>query len=351
MSLNPIQVEDRWIGPGHPCFLVAEVGINHNGSLDLAHEAIDSAVGAGASAVKFQNYHTEDFIFDRSLTYEYISQGRRIVESQYDMFKRYELPGAAFRDLRQYCERSGVIFFSTPSSTSGVEELVRLGTPLLKNGSDYLVHLPLIRAMGRTGLPTVLSTGMATRNEIQDAVAAFRDADGKDLLLLQCTSAYPTRDEDVNLRKIPALREAFGCLVGFSDHTKGIIAALGAVALGACVIEKHFTLDKNLPGPDHGFSADPSEFRALVDAVRIMERNLGTPELEPACSEDLGRRDYRLSCVASRALATGHRLTNSDIAFHRPGSGFPPKQCDSLLNRALGKSISPGHVFAPEDFA
>ena len=245
--MKVVRIGKRWVGEGQPCFLAAEVGINHNGDMDLAHRSIDAAADAGADAVKFQNYHTEDFLSDRSLTYEYVSQGKTVVEPQYDMFKRCELAPAQLRELRAHCDRREVIFFSTPTSEKGIQELLELGMSLLKNGSDYLVNLPLIRAMARTGLPTVISTGMATLDDVKDGVEAFRGAGGKDLILLHCTSSYPTPPEDVHLRKIGALSTAFDCVVGLSDHTEGTVAAIGAVALGACMIEKHFTLDRNLP--------------------------------------------------------------------------------------------------------
>jgi N,N'-diacetyllegionaminate synthase len=349
--MRVVRVGKRLVGEGQPCFLGAEAGINHNGEMNLAHRLIDAAAEAGADAVKFQNYRTEDFISDRSLTHEYVSQGKTVVESQYDMFKRCELAPGDLLELREHCDRRGVIFFSTPTSESGIQDLINLGAPLLKNGSDYLVHLPLIRAMARSGLPTVISTGMADAGDIKDAVEAFRDAGGTELILLHCTSSYPTPPEDVHLRKIPALARRFECPVGLSDHTDGVVAAIGSVALEACMIEKHFTLDKNLPGPDHRFSADPAEFRELVRSVRTMEKSLGNPELRPAPSEALGRRDYRLSCVAARELSAGHCLTASDVAFRRPGVGFPPKAVDGLIKRKLVGNVPPGHVFRAEDFA
>jgi N,N'-diacetyllegionaminate synthase len=349
--MKVVRIGKRLVGEGQPCFLAAEVGINHNGELNLAHRLIDAAAEAGADAVKFQNYRTEDFISDRSLTYEYVSQGKTVIESQFEMFKRCELAPGDLLELREHCDRRGVAFFSTPTSEEGIRELIEVGAPLLKNGSDCLVHLPLIRAMARTGLPTVISTGMATFDDVKDAVEVFRSAGGKDLILLHCTSSYPTPPQDVHLRKIVTLCSAFDCPVGLSDHTNGTVAGIGSVALGACMIEKHFTLDRNLPGPDHRFSADPVEFRLLVEAVRTVEKNLGSSEIEPAASEQLGRRDFRLSCVAARELSAGHCLTASDVAFRRPGIGFPPKAVDGLLQRKLVGDVSPGHVFTAEDFA
>jgi N-acetylneuraminate synthase/N,N'-diacetyllegionaminate synthase len=338
------------LGAGRPALIAAEIGINHNGDLELAHRSIDAAAEAGADAVKFQNYRTEDFLSDRSLTYEYVSQGRAVVESQFEMFKRCELSPEALVELREHCDERKVTFFSTPTSADGIADLVRAGSPLLKNGSDYLVNIPIIQTMARTGLPTVLSTGMAVLAEIDDAVRAFRDAGGSDLVLLHCTSSYPTPPDEVNLRKIPSLMAAFGCPVGFSDHTDGIIAALGAVALGACFVEKHFTLDKGLPGPDHRFSADPAELRALCEGVRTLERSLGGSVVGPTASEQRGRRDFRLSCVAARDLPAGVRLTESDVVFRRPGTGIPPRSVDLFLNRRLARPVAAGAVFSSDDF-
>jgi N,N'-diacetyllegionaminate synthase len=346
-----LRIASRSVGPGSPALLAAEIGINHNGDMALAHRMIDAAADTGADAVKFQNYRTEDFLSDRSLTYEYVSQGERVIESQWDMFKRCELAPKSLAELKEHCTRRGLIFFSTPSSASGVEDLVRVGAPMLKNASDSLGHLPLIRAMARSGLPTVLSTGMATLAEVDEAVRAFRDAGGRDLILLHCTSSYPTPAGEVNLRKIPVLAAAFGCPSGLSDHTWGITAAVGAVALGASMIEKHFTLDKNLPGPDHRFSADPKEFGDLVAGVRTLEQNLGESIIGPTASESVGRKEYRLSCVAARELSSQHLLVENDIAFRRPATGLPPSAASWLTGRRLARDVGAGHVFDASDFA
>jgi N-acetylneuraminate synthase/N,N'-diacetyllegionaminate synthase len=348
--LKPISLGDISMGSGAPCFIAAEIGINHNGDLALAHRMVYAAADSGADAVKFQNYRTEDFLSDRSLTYEYESAGAQVIESQYDMFKRCELQFSDLEQLSRHCRQRNIVFFSTPTSEEGVNDLVRLGARLLKNGSDVLVNLPLIRAMARSGLPTVISTGMATIGEIDDAVRAFRGAGGRDVVLLHCTSSYPTPAEDANLRKLRSLESAFGCPVGLSDHTEGIVAALGAVALGACMVEKHFTIDKTLPGPDHRFSSDPAEFLALVSGIRTMEKSLGSSVVGPTPSEDVGRRDFRLSCVAIRDLPKGHVLAESDVAFRRPGNGIPPRAADWIIGRNLVRAVSMGKVFSLDDF-
>jgi N,N'-diacetyllegionaminate synthase len=339
------------LGAGQPCFIAAEIGINHNGDLDLAHRTIDAAKTAGADAVKFQNYRTEDFVRDRSLTYTYRDNGRDIAESQYDLFKRCELDRAALAELFRHCRDIGLLPFTTPTSEGGIADAIAAGTALLKNGSDFLTHLPLIEAMAGTGLPTILSTGMSTLAEIDEAVRAFRAAGGRDLVLLHCVSAYPAPLAGVNLRKIPALAAAFDCPVGFSDHTEGVIAAAASVALGAVMVEKHFTLDRTLPGPDHWFSSDPVEFAELAGAIRAAEAALGHSRLGPIAEEIAMRETARLSCVAARALPTGHRLGPDDIAFARPGNGLPPKRANWLHERRLGHAVEAGHVFTEADVA
>ena len=349
LAIPSIQIGSITVGPGSRCFLVAEIGINHNGDMDLAREMIHAAADAGADAVKFQNYHTEDFLSDRSITYRYVSQGGAVSEPQYDLFKRCELSKGMLRDLKHHCDHRGIGFQSTPTGIEGIEELIKLGAPVLKNGSDYLTHLPLIRAMGKTGLPTVISTGMATLSEIDDAVRAFRRTGNDQLILLHCTSSYPTPPAEVNLQKIKTLQTAFECPVGFSDHTQGIVPAIGAVMMQACWIEKHFTLDKDLPGPDHRFSADPSEFKALVNAVRTAEKIIGRSAIGPTSSESESRRSFRLSCVAARDLPEGKRLSEADIAFRRPGTGWPPGSCELLAGRRLARSVPRGHIFQKGD--
>jgi N-acetylneuraminate synthase/N,N'-diacetyllegionaminate synthase len=347
--MKTVRVGDRVVGEGEPALLTAEAGINHNGDIKLAHQLVDAAANAGADAVKFQNYRTEDFVTDRTLTYKYVVQGREVVEKQYDMFKRCELTLQSLKELRKQCADRNLIFFSTPTNEKGVQDLVDLGAPLLKNGSDFLQNSSLIRAMARTHLPTVISTGMATLAEIEKAVKTFRQAGGVDLILLVCTSSYPTPPEETHLRRIPTLISATGCPVGFSDHTEGHAAALGAISLGACMIEKHFTVDKSMPGPDHWFSADPHDFSLLAKNVRLLEKELGNPEIRPTKSEIERRNEFRLSCLAGRNLKAGIELHESDITFGRPGTGVPPDRKDSLKGRKLRRALTAGQVIDPSD--
>ena len=310
--------------PRQKVVIVAEIGINHNGDMDLARQSIIAAAEAGADSVKFQNYKTEDFITDRGLIFEYQSQGRTIKEPQYDMFKRCELSPDKLRFLMGECHSAGVLFHSTPTSVEGIKDLQNVGCNILKNGSDFLTNLRLIRAMGETGLKTVLSTGMATLSEIDNAVRAFYETGNENLMLLHCTSSYPTPPEDVNLARIAVLRDAFNVDVGFSDHSNGTTAAVGATILGAKWIEKHFTLRKDLPGPDHWFSMDSNELKELVLAVREAESMVGSSRIGPTVDECRARRNFRLSCVASRDISEGECIEPNDITFHRPGEGLSP---------------------------
>ncbi|HIP77835.1 MAG TPA: N-acetylneuraminate synthase [Kiloniellaceae bacterium] len=344
-----ITIEDRPIGPKEASYLVAEIGLNYNGDLGLARETIDAAKDSGADAVKFQNYVTEDFISDHSLTHEYIENGKTVVRSQYEMFKAYELSESDLAALAEYCRECGIGFHSTLTYPEGVRLLANLGVGVLKNGSDYLTNLDLVRAMGETGLPTVLSTGMATVGEIDDAVRAFRQTGNDKLILLHCVSNYPCDPKDLNLRRIGTLQDCFNCPVGLSDHSEGAFAAALAVGLGACWIEKHFTLDKTLPGPDHRFSADPLEFKAMAEGVRIAEVALGSAQLGPTGSEEDARHGWRLSCVTARDLDANHKIERSDIAFNRPGTGLPPKGADWLVGRSIKTALTKGHVLSPED--
>ncbi|MCW5824484.1 MAG: N-acetylneuraminate synthase family protein [Cyanobacteria bacterium TGS_CYA1] len=345
-----VKIGNRQIGARMPVFIVAEIGINHNGDMNLAKKTIDAAVEAGVDSVKFQSYLTEDFLQPESdLTYQYMNNNKEITELQYEMFKRCELSDANLTMLNEYCTNSGVIFHSTPTSKAGVDLLVKEKVCLLKNGSDFLTHSALLEYMGRTGLPVVLATGMADEEEIDIAVNAVRNSGNEQLIVLHCTSSYPTAPEHVNLRKISTLRSKFNCLVGFSDHSEGTDAAIGAVALGACWIEKHFTLDKYLPGPDHRFSSNPKEMRTLVQKIRLMEKLLGADELVPAESELVGRSNFRLSCASAKALRAGNILTEEDVVFKRPGNGVPVYMLKSILGRELRRDLEKFQVILESD--
>jgi len=347
---SSIRIGQRSVGAGHPCFVIAEVGINHNGEMSLAQKMIELAAKAGADAVKFQNYRTEDFISDKSLTHSYRSCGAEVIESQWDMFKRCELDPDNLKNLAETCRKNKVAFISTPTGPDGIDALVRAGAAAVKNGSDYLSNLPLIRHMARSGLPTIISTGMATLAEIDEAARSFAEAGGTELAVLHCVSNYPATAATLHLHKIEAMQRALQRPIGFSDHTEGAVAAIASVTLGACILEKHFTADKGLPGPDQAMSADPSEFESYVRAARDTEAALAEAAVGPSAAEVNSRRDWRLSCVAARDLPKDHHMSESDIAFHRPGSGLKPADAQFLIGRKLAQPVSRGHVFALKDF-
>jgi len=330
--------------------IVAEIGINHNGDISIAKESIIAASEAGVQSVKFQNYHTEDFITDRNLTLNYKVHDEDIVESQYDLFKRCELTFEELAELKELCDSLGILFHSTPTSLKGIQELQLLGCEFLKNGSDYLCNHRLIKFMGESGLTTIISTGMATISEIDSAVKVFRQTGNENLILLHCTSSYPTPPEHVNLARIQTLRDAFDVEVGFSDHTDGIVAAVGARLKGARWIEKHFTLDKNLVGPDHWFSLDPQEMKNLVHSVRDAEKMIGKKVISPAPCESYGKKYFRLSCVAARDLPSGVQIQSSDINFQRPGDGIEPMFEELIVGLDLKSSLKKGQQFNMKHF-
>lgn len=350
--MSSVAIGKRLVGPGHPAFIIAEVGINHNGRLDLAIELIERAAAAGVDSVKFQNWVAEDFISDRSQLFTYRSQGRQITEPFYDLCKRYELPKAWLPELAAACTRCGVEFLSTPTTQAGIQELLDLGVRVMKNGSDYLSHIPLIRAMARQADALILSTGMAWAKDVDYAVEAIRSANPACVpIILHCTSMYPTPPEQVNLRRMLALGERYGTMVGYSDHSEGSAAAVQAVTLGAVVLEKHYTLDHDMEGPDHWFSVDPDELAEYVRDVRAAEARLGIADLAPSAGEKPVARDQRLSAVAARALPAGHVLGPDDVDFKKPGTGIHPAEIESWYGRTLGQTVAAEAVLTPELFA
>lgn len=354
-SIAPISIDNRTIGEGHPSYIVAEIGINHNGDMNLAKEQIDIAAECGADAVKFQNFKVEDFLSSKDLKYTYENKSadgttKPVTETQWDMFKRVELTDDHLIELADYCQKKGISMHSTPTSLEGIRVLQKVGVPVLKNGSDFLPNLDLIREMGKTGLPTVLSTGMATISEIGEAVDAFYETGNKQLIILHCTSSYPTPDNEVNVSRVATIRNTWGVHAGFSDHSYGVSAAILSIVYGACWIEKHFTSDKSLSGPDHRFSMDGNELKELVRGIRAAETQIGTPTLGPTKSEVINREGFRLSCVAATSLEAGTALQKDQISYHRPGSGLRPALSNLLVGRKLKSNIAKGHVFTEKDF-
>jgi N-acetylneuraminate synthase/N,N'-diacetyllegionaminate synthase len=337
----------RAVGAGRPAFVIAEAGVNHNGDLDLAFQLVDAAVKAGADAVKFQTFIASEVITAEAAKAEYQKTTTGAQESQLEMVKRLELSFGDFRKLKMYCDDQGITFLSTPFDFKSVDFLAGLDVVAFKISSGDLTNDPLLRHVASKGRPVILSTGMSDMDEVREALAVLRDVD---VILLQCVTNYPAAAEDINLRAMLSMQSAFDVNVGFSDHTLGIEVALAAVALGACLIEKHFTLDKNFAGPDHRASLEPHEFRALVEGIRKVEASLGNGEKIPAASEASNVTVARRSIVAARDISAGTVITPAEIAFKRPGTGLPPRMADRVLGKTTRVDVKAGTLFKLEMF-
>ncbi|MCD6461872.1 MAG: N-acetylneuraminate synthase [Thermoplasmata archaeon] len=337
-SRSRVQVGGRTIGPGEPVFVIAEAGVNHNGSLEMAKKLVDAAAAAGADAVKFQTFSADSLVTRNAPTAEY--QKRETgEEDQYSMLKRLELSWEDHVELRDHARRRGIEFLSTPFDPRSADLLEELGVSAYKISSGDLTNTPFLEYVAAKGRPMILSTGMGTADEVGLAVAACRRAGNRDIILLQCTSSYPAPEEEINLAVMTGDLGEFGVPVGYSDHTPGLDAPFLAVAAGARVIEKHFTLDRGLPGPDHKASIEPDELAEMVARIRQAERMMGFPEKRPvSCEEDV-MRAARKSIVAARDIPAGAVIKEDDLTFKRPGTGIPPYDIWKVVGRRAAVPI------------
>jgi N-acetylneuraminate synthase len=340
--MQDIQVGNKLIGAAQPVFVIAEAGVNHNGDLQRARALIDVAVEAGADAVKFQTFQADRLATPGAPKADYQVQTTGDAESQFDMLRRLELSPDAHRELQSYCHERGIIFLSTPFDDVAVDLLDELGVPAFKISSGDLTNSPLLEHVASKGKPVILSTGMSELSELIEAVSVLNTAGCENPVLLHCVSNYPADAAEVNLRAMQTMRSAFDVPVGFSDHTEGIDVALAAVALGACVIEKHFTLDRTLPGPDHRASLEPAELRELVRSIRRVETALGNGRKVPSASELETAKVARRSLVAARDIPAGVTLERSMVVMRRPGTGMSPGMLETLLNRRAVREIAAG---------
>lgn len=335
-----------------PCFIIAEIGINHNGDLRLAKETIAAAKDSGVDAVKFQTFKAEDFITDDKLEYTYTSQGESVTESQLSMFKRYEITKAEWAEIFRFCKEIDICCFTTPQNKTDLDFILSItDLPYIKIGSDDLTNLELIEYYASTGIPVILSTGMSYEIEIEEAIRRVHSTGNKNLTVLHCISSYPAEDFEVNLAKMLRIRDKFGVDIGFSDHTKDELASVLACSLGAKVVEKHFTLSNSLPGPDHVFSSNPSEMKQMVNQIRRISTIFGSPELVPTDRERDMRAIARRSIVAKRDLPIGHKILRRDLDFKRPGTGLPPKKVEDILGRELKKKKKKNEIMKYEDLS
>lgn len=328
-----------------PVFVIAEAGVNHDGDLARALALCDAALAAGADAVKFQTFRAEDLVVPGAPTAEY--QKRQTgAQDQFTMLRQLELSPQQHERIREHCNAIGIEFFSTPFSVAAVDLLVALGVRRLKLPSGELTHRALVEHACATGLPVLLSTGMATLAEVQETLSWARAVRGTlaGITVLHCTSAYPAPDTALNLRAIATMREALGLPVGYSDHSTGIEAALAAVSLGATVIEKHLTLDRTLPGPDHAASLEPAEFAAMVQGIRRITPMLGDGLKVPRPEEQDAARVARRSIVAAVDIPAGAKLQPAMLACRRPATGIPPGDWDRVVGGTARAAIAAGSV-------
>ncbi len=316
-------------------YIIAEAGVNHNGSFELACRLVDAAKAAGVDCIKFQTFKSKNLVSHNAQKAEY-QKGTTGDGSQVDMLKKLELSYDEFLKLKDYCDKVGITFLSTPFDFDSIEFLNSINMPFWKIPSGEITNLPYLLALAKTGKPVVMSTGMCEMTEIEAAINALKDNGTKEIKLLHCNTEYPTPYEDVNLKAMQTMRDAFGLEVGYSDHTKGIEVPVAAVALGATVIEKHFTLDRNMEGPDHKASLEPDELAAMVSSIRHIEKALGTGDKTPSPSEQKNITVARKSIVAKKDIKAGDELTVENITVKRPGTGISPmKWFDVLGTKAI----------------
>lgn len=310
--------------------IIAEAGVNHNGSLDMAKKLVDTAKACGADIVKFQTAKLDSLVSKSAHMADYQKKNTGVEESQKDMLSKLLLSFDEFTELADHCKEAGIQFLSTPFDIESIRFLEEM-QDLWKVPSGEITNYPYLVEIGKTKKRVILSTGMAEMDEIQSAIDVLKENGTTDITILHCTTEYPAPLKDVNLYVMQTMREAFGYPVGYSDHTQGIEVDLAAVALGATVIEKHFTLDRNLPGPDHKASLEPDELKAMVDGIRKIELALGSREKKPSETELKNRLVARKSIVAKRAIKEGEELTADNITTKRPGSGINPMRWNEVI--------------------
>ena len=324
-----MKIADKTIGIGEPCFIIAEVGANHDGKLSQARELVDIAADSGADVVKFQVYSAEKLYSEKA--------------PQFAMIKDCELPREWLGELAEYANKKGIIFLATPFDKEAVDQLCEVGVPAYKWASLEIVNLPLLKHAASKGRPMILSTGVCHLADIQEAVDTVYSVNNKDIILLHCASLfqYPQKPHQLNLRMMDTIRDAFHLPVGLSDHTSGFIMTVAAVARGACIIEKHFTLSRKLEGPDHPFALEPDELKQMVKAIREVEESLGSPIKKPIPEEE-GVLLQRPSIIAKANIPKGTRLTEDMLIIKRPGYGIKPRFLDVVIGRETKKDIEKG---------
>ncbi|QPR56308.1 N-acetylneuraminate synthase family protein [Aeromonas allosaccharophila] len=350
MNIDMDHIFSEQVTHNKPPFIILEAGINHNGDIAIAKDMICMAKSLGANAIKFQTFKAEEFVGDPELQFTYQSQGESVTESMLDMFKRYEFTYDEWWMLKEYCDEQRIIFLSTPQNPSDMKLLLELGVPALKVGSDDFTNIPLLKEYSSQGLPLLISCGMADMAEVYQALDITGAFIGKKVVLMLCTSQYPTPSIDVNLNKLKTLSAAFpNITLGFSDHTQGPLAAAIAYGLGAVVFEKHFTLDHQLPGPDHWFSEDPVGAKEWITAIHTAYQMMGSPHIKPTDAEQHMRTLARRSITVISDISPGEHLTAINIGLKRPGNGLPPLYFEDIVNKKAIHALKKGHLITWSD--
>lgn len=317
--------------------IIAEAGVNHNGKLDLALQLCDAAKEVGADVVKFQTWKTEKIITHSVAQAEYQTENTGKSESQFDMLKRLELSYDDFRKIKEHCDKIEIQFASTADEEESLDFLISLGIPFIKIGSGEITNIPYLRIMGAKKLPVIISSGMSSFADIDIALQTLKESGATDITVLHCTTNYPCPMEDVNLNAMITMKNAFKLPVGYSDHTKGIEVPIAAVAMGAKVIEKHFTLDRNMEGPDHLASTEPDEFKKMVESIRNIEKAMGNGEKVPTMSEIDISKVVLKRCVASKKIKVGEVFSENNLTVKRNDKGLPAKYWDLLIGKKATK--------------
>jgi sialic acid synthase SpsE len=350
-NMKQIKLNNHIITKGKPPFTIAEAGINHNGDIKNALKMIGVAKISGAHAIKFQTFKASELISDYNQKYTYKSQGKKVTESMYDMFKRCELDKEDWGKIKKRCDDEKILFLSTPQNKTDLDLLLNLGITAIKVGSDDFTNLPLIKEYSSTGLPLLLSCGMADLSEISTSLNIVGAFDGYPTILLHTTSQYPTPVKDTNILKLKTLENTFPNIpLGFSDHTQGSLASSLAVSFGACIFEKHFTLDQNLPGPDHWFSENQESLKNWIDSIKKSYLMMGSGDLKPTNAEQKMKILARRSIVALTDIKKDDILDLQNIGVKRPGNGLPPKLFEEIIGKKTTRDLIKNELLKTGDY-
>jgi N-acetylneuraminate synthase/N,N'-diacetyllegionaminate synthase len=342
--MKKIKIGDKVIGKGKTCFIIAEAGVNHNGKIEFAKKLIDAAISAKADAVKFQTARAEDVVIGGIGIADYAKKNIGKEITQLEMIKNLELKYEDFAILKEYCDKKGIIFLSTPHSFGAIDFLEKL-VPAYKFASGDITNIPALKYAAKKGKPMILGTGMSTLQELKNAVNVIKSEGNNQIIALHCTTNYPCPLEEVNLRAMITMQNELDCMIGYSDHTLGLLVPIMAVAMGACIIEKHFTLNRDLLGPDHKASLEPDELKKMVKEIRNTEKILGSFDKKPTESEKEIMKLVRKSIVAKQDIKKGLMIGRNMLIIKRPGTGLRPAELDKIIGKKANRKISKDEIF------